>query len=164
MKNRGFSIVELVVVIGIIGILLSLATFGFSQYTRKSQIASQTKLLYGDLMEYRVKAMYEKKNWTFKISAAGYGIYSSANTSVAPVSTVTLKHSVGTDVADELSFSTQGLTVFSSSPTDPLFSKSICVSSANDAAVDSVVISAMRVQIGKKKEGVNCVAANIDAK
>ena len=156
MNKRGFSLVELVVVIGIIGILLSIAAFGFAQYTRKSQITNQTRLLYGDLMEYRTKALYEKKNWTIKISASGYGIYSSANTAVAPVSTVALRHGVDINNTADIVFDSQGLANVSG--------KSVCVSSANDAAVDSVVISATRVQIGKKKEGVSCAATNIDAK
>jgi prepilin-type N-terminal cleavage/methylation domain-containing protein len=156
MKNRGFSLVELLVVIALIGILLSLATFGFSQYSRKSQITNQTRVLYGDLMEYRAKALYEKKNWTFKISAASYGIYSSTNTSVAPVSTVPLKHNVVfNNPTVDIVFDSQGLVNSG---------KSICIANSNEAVVDSVVISTTRVQIGKKREGESCAAANIDAR
>jgi hypothetical protein len=107
-------------------------------------------------MEYRTKALYEKKNWTMKISAAGYGIYSSANTTVTPVTTVTLKNNLDFNNTADIVFGSQGLANVSG--------KSVCVSSANNAVVDSVVISATRVQIGKKKEGVSCAAANIDAK
>jgi len=156
MNKRGFTLIELLIVIALIGILLSAATFGFSQYSRKSKMESQTRFLYGDLMEYRTKAMYEKRNWTFKMSAAGYGIYSSTNTDVSPVTAVVLKHPV--DVAStvtEIEFDTHGLT-------DNI--GSVCVTSANNAVVDSVVISKTRVQIGKKREGTNCVSTNIDAK
>ena len=146
--------VELLVVIALIGILLSIATFGFSQYSRKSQMTNQTKLLYGDLMEYRTKAMYEKKNWTFKISAAGYGIYSSSDITVAPVSTVVFKHPVDSNIS-KIEFDNHGVTRNLGT---------ICIDSANEAAVDSVVISTTRVQIGKKKEGVSCAADNIDAR
>lgn len=156
MKNHGFTLTELLVVIALIGILLTMATFGFSQYSRKSHMTNQTRLLYGDLMEYRAKALYEKKNWTFKISAASYGIYSSAETSVAPVSTVLLKHNVVfNNPTVDIVFDSQGLVNSG---------KSICIASANDAVVDSVVVSTTRVQIGKKREGESCAADKIDAR
>lgn len=148
-------------VIAIIGILSAMATFGFSQYLLKSRIASQTRLLYGDLMEYRAKALYEKKKWTFKISATGYGIYSSANTAAAPVRTVSLRYNLTSDNADDIIFDTKGLTHFSSDYSNLSLGKSACVSGANEAVVDSVVISATRVQVGKKT-GVDCAAANIN--
>ncbi len=154
MNSRGFSLIELVVIVALIGTLSAIGTFGFSQYSRKSQITNQTRQLYGDLMEYRIKAMYEKKNWTFKISAGSYGIYSSSNTTVSPVTTVTLKQNVESDSTTDIVYDTHGLANVSG--------KSVCVSATNDATVDSVVISETRVQVGKKT-GVSCVAANIEA-
>lgn len=159
MNIRGFSLTELMIVIALIGILSAMGTFAFSQYSKKSQIASQTRLLYGDLMEYRIKTLYEKKNWTFKVAATSYGIYSSANITVSPVKVITLKHSVESDNSDPVVFDTMGMTSISSGS-----SKSVCIVSENDAAVDAVVISTSRIQMGKKKVGVGCVAANIDAK
>lgn len=155
MNKRGFSLVELLTVIAVIEILSAIATFGFSQYQVKSRIASQTRQLYGDLIEYRAKALYEKKNWTFRIAAAGYGIYSSANTIGAPVKTVTLNYSVTSDNAADIVFNTQGYISISGND------KSICISQANDAVVDSIVISTTRLQVGKKT-GVDCAAANIN--
>lgn len=155
MNSRGFSLIELIVVMALMGILLSLVTFGFSQYSKKSQMTSQTRLLYGDLMEYRTKALYEKKNWTIKISVASYGIYSSANTTVSPVTTINLKHNAVYSNNSSVVFDSQGLANVSG--------KSVCISSSNDAVVDSVVISKTRVQIGKRKAGTSCAAENIDA-
>ena len=154
MNKRGFSLVELMVIIAIIGTLSAIGAFAFSQYSRKSQMANQTRLLYGDLMEYRVKALYEKKNWTFKMSANGYDIYSSAVTTVSPVTTVTFKHPVEfSTTVDEFGFDSQGIANREGS---------VCVLSANEAAVDSVVISKTRVQLGKK--GTSCDSGHIDAR
>lgn len=161
MSSRGFSLVELLTVIALIGILSAMGTFGFSRYLVKTRITNQTRLLYGDLMEYRTKALYEKKNWTFKISATGYGIYSSANTTVTPVRTVSLKYDVITDNSDDVIFDTKGQIRFSSDINDPSLTQAACVSSSNDAVVDSVAISATRVLVGKKT-GADCVAANIN--
>lgn len=155
MKNRGFTLVELLIVIVLIGILSTIGTIAFSEYTKKSQITSQTRTLYGDLMEYRLKALYEKRNWTFKINAASYGIYSSADTSVAPVSSIILKNSVTFNNATDIVYDSQGLANVSG--------KTVCVSATNDAAVDSIVISTSRVQIGKKKAGTSCASTNITA-
>ena len=156
MNNRGFTLTEVLVVITLIGILSAIATFEFSKYTTKSSIENQTKLLYGDLMEYRIKALYEKRNWTFKIAAGGasYGIYSSAETSVAPVSTVTLKHPV-TFYATTIKFDSYGVITGIGS---------VCAAGENSAAVDSIVVSMSMVRIGKRKEGETCVADKIDAK
>lgn len=161
MNTRGFSLVELLTVIALIGILSAIGTFGFSRYLVKTRIANQTRLLYGDLMEYRTKALYEKKNWTFKISATGYGIYSSANTAVTPVRSVTLKYDVITDNSDNIIFDTKGHIRFSSDTNDTSLTQSACVSGSNEAVVDSVVISATRILVGKKT-GVDCVSANIN--
>lgn len=155
MNNRGFSLLELMLIISIIGILSAIGIFAFSQYSRKTQMENQTRLLYGNLMEYRAKALYEKKNWTFKMSATGYGIYSSSATTVSPVTAVTFKHPVSPPSVTTFKFETQGITNNEGS---------ICVAGTNDAVVDSVVISTTRVQLGKRKEGEDCVSAKIDAR
>lgn len=155
MNRHGFSLVELLVVIMIMGTLTALATFEFSSYMRKSGVTSQTRALYGDLNEYRTRSFYEKKNWTFKISANRYEIYSSSNVAVGAVKTVALTHPVTTDFAVDVVFDQQGGSSVSG--------KTVCIASPNDAVVDSVVISSTRVQIGKKNEG-SCQSANIVAK
>lgn len=162
MNSRGFSLIELLTAIVLIGILSTLGTFAFIQYLKKTRITNQTRLLYGDLTEYRIKSVYEKKCWSFKISAAGYGIYSSMNTAVAPVRTVNLKYNLISDNDYDIIFDTQGIVHFSNDYNNFDQNKSACISNANDAVVDSVVISTTRVQIGKKT-GVDCVAANINS-
>lgn len=154
MNRRGFTLIELLIVIALMGLLTAIGTSQFAVYSKKAQITAQTRTLYGELMQYRLKAFHEKRNWTFKISANGYGIYSSSNVTVTPVTSVVLKHPVTTSDSVDVVFNGQGGTNVSA--------KAVCIDGQNDATVDSVVISASRVQIGKKMEG-SCESANITA-
>lgn len=148
IRESGFSLVELVVVIGIISILLAIAWFQFSAYTRKSQIEKQTRMLYGDLMEARSKAMFEKRVMTLQFTANGY--------TIAADGVVTSTKNLAYPINDRtVVYDTSGLTTNSGT---------ICLTQSNAATVDSLVISRTRVQIGKKREGAACDEDHIDAK
>ncbi|MBJ6801872.1 pilus assembly FimT family protein [Geomonas propionica] len=154
MDRRGFTVIELLVAVAVMGLLTALGTVQFNNYMKKAQITSQTRTLYGELMQYRIKAFHEKRNWTFKFTASGYGIYSSANVAVSPVRSVELKHNVISSDTDNVTFDGHGGSTAAA--------KTVCVESSNDATVDSVVISTSRVLIGKKDEG-SCDSDHITA-
>lgn len=61
MSHKGFSIVELVVVIAIIGISLSIVSLNFSAYTKKAQIEKQTRELNSMVMNARLSAIHRKQ-------------------------------------------------------------------------------------------------------
>jgi prepilin-type N-terminal cleavage/methylation domain-containing protein len=156
MNRAGFTLVEVLVVIGIISILLGIGTFQFAQFMRKSAAESQTRKLHGDMMELRVRALFEKRSKAVLLSANSYSIYSSSVTSVSPVNTTTLKRSITNNNSAKIVFDSRGMLQFA-----PSASQTICVAEENDAVIDSIVVAMTRLQIGKRKGGMACNADNI---
>lgn len=157
VQNRqGFSLVELMIVIALIGILLSAATFQFSQYSQKSAIERQTKTLYNDILDLRNRAFYEKRNKAVVLSAMSYALYSTDTTTVTPVSTTAVNSQITWNNSARIVFDSMGLV---SNP--PAMDQTICVNSTNSASVDSIVLSMTRAQIGKLTNGATCNATNV---
>jgi len=150
MNRNGFSLIELLITIALITIMLTIATFQFSAFSKKSGVESQTRKFYGDLMELRSKAMFGKRNMGIKLSALSYSIYSSEVMTVNPVQVTTLNAPINTA---EILFDSRGMLQSAAN--------SICISEANDAAVDSIVISKTRIKLGKLKAGKGCISENI---
>jgi prepilin-type N-terminal cleavage/methylation domain-containing protein len=57
MKNKGFTLIEVVTVMAILGILLGIATISTRDWLERCQVEGQTRELYIDLMNSRVSAM-----------------------------------------------------------------------------------------------------------
>lgn len=164
-KVDGFSLIELMIVIGLISILAAAGTYQFSQYSRKSAIEKQIKTLYGDMTELRSRSMFEKRSRGLSLTANGYAIYSSAtqepngtwHQNGNPIATTSLNSTIiWNNASNNIYFDTQGFISAGLS--------SICTSAANSANIDSLVVSASRIRMGKLQEGTNCATANIDAR
>ncbi|NOY39152.1 MAG: prepilin-type N-terminal cleavage/methylation domain-containing protein [Nitrospirae bacterium] len=74
MKTSGMTLIELVVVISIIGILLVALGLGFSGWTGKYKVESQTNELYADLMDARIRAMQKKRVYFVMLAPTSYSI------------------------------------------------------------------------------------------
>ncbi|CAH2030121.1 pilus assembly FimT family protein [Trichlorobacter ammonificans] len=75
IQGRGFALLELVVVLGIIGILLTLVTLNFTSWSRKSQIERQTRELFADLNQARTDSIFMKKRHKVVLQPQSYTFY-----------------------------------------------------------------------------------------
>lgn len=165
MREHGFSLVELMIVIAISGILLAIATLNWNAMQTKSAVESQIKTIYADLTEVRLQALHTKKPRSVIISGQLFKVYSSEVTSVTPVVTKQLRYPITWNGGADLTFDEQGLTTNAGS---------LCVLPGNDtttvnsAAVDSIVVSQARINLGKRTgvgAGVGgCASASIEQK
>ncbi len=161
MGERGFSLVEMLTVLAIMGILLAIAVYNWQVLKMKSDVESQIKQIHADLMELRLQALYSKTPRSVIISGTQYKVYATDDTSGAPRETKNLKYPIVWNSSGALTFDAQGLT----NGTE----RTLCVLPTNDptvvnaADVDSIVVSQARLNLGKRRGG-DCKSANIDQK
>ena len=159
---RGFTLVELIVVISIIAILTSIATLSWNRMVMKNALESQVKTVHADMMGTRLEALYSKRPRSVVISGKVFTLYSSDVTTVAPIASKTFKYDFKPSGATTVTFDTSGMMNGTQI--------SICVDPYNDftvaldAAVDSIVVSQARINLGKRDEGGNCVTGDIKQK
>jgi prepilin-type N-terminal cleavage/methylation domain-containing protein len=154
MNSRGFTLVELMIVIAMAGILMAVATLNFNSMLRKSQIDKQTREIVSDLVSLRIDAMQKKRR-----SAAFLGpkqikfkSYSSAAENIltggTDLSTKPLSYSINMLIgatlttpvvtADYVDYDTRGFATFKT-------------------GINSITIVALPVQYGG---GDNCILVN----
>lgn len=160
MRERGFTLVELIVVMALISILLTIGAIQFNSYTTKGKIESQIKMMQSDLAEARVQALFQKRPRAVVITGSQFSLYSSLATSGSPVLQKTLDYPVQSNGTGAINFDASGL--LSNVGTG----RSICLSVGNNpATIDSIVFSTTRIYSGKWNlpEGSNdqCKAENI---
>jgi prepilin-type N-terminal cleavage/methylation domain-containing protein len=162
MRERGYSLVEIIVVVGVLSILLAIATPLFGNMMRRARTEDQTRTIYSELQRAQANALYQRRTTRVRLYRDRFEIYSSQSDSqkgVAPIQTRALSYPVtcngtGDDVSGHpLDFDQKGLATRCS----------ICLEGGDGSgSVDSVVISATRISIGKKgKVEDACTSENI---
>jgi len=157
MKERGFSLVELVVVIAIIGTLISLATLQFRRYSQQANIEKQVREIYSDLMDARSQALLQKVDRSVKVESSLFSVYQNRTGAEPPIRQKALAIQVASNNTNVVFFDTRGVANVAAP-------KIICVGpSGNSASVDSIRIQQTMIQTGKLSGGT-CDSANFTAK
>jgi prepilin-type N-terminal cleavage/methylation domain-containing protein len=179
MKNNGFSIIELVVVVGIIGLLLSIVSINFGQWQLKSNIERQANEMYMEIAEARQLALHTRQARTITFSANNlvFKRYTSdtdlESGEGVEVKTKNLRfpiiHSTWVDPSDNPNITSADILFTTRGIMDQVTPNSICIFSDVGPSADAIVIVYSRVGLGKIKsqgsKGVaDCATANIDIK
>jgi len=166
MKKKGFTLIEICIVIVITGILAGLAFVNFSGLSNKYNLENQVRETYSDLMSTRLMAMNKNRAHFMLLAAGNYTIYD--DTSPAPggdgaltIGSDTqvqaqkiLKNQITWSGTNQIEFSSRGLSRTQGT---------ICVYSALNPAYDCIKVSRTRIIMGKlTTQGVcssdNCIA------
>jgi prepilin-type N-terminal cleavage/methylation domain-containing protein len=70
MKNKGFSLIEVLVVSAIIAIVSGVAVFSWQRYVANSNLRTGARKVAADFASYRAKAISEGRDYTITINIA----------------------------------------------------------------------------------------------
>jgi prepilin-type N-terminal cleavage/methylation domain-containing protein len=166
-KNKGFTLIELVLVLAIIGTLLAIAGISGTAMLNKYRVESQTKQMYADLMNARVGALSKNRKYFVTPTATQYTIYEDTNPGpdgdgvlqaasdnrvmqVILNGTYAVTMTPAASVVNTINFDQRGLVSWSlgivSVPT--VTQQTIRVTNSYGAAYDCIDISPMKIRMG----------------
>lgn len=161
MQERGFTLVELIIVVAIMAVLVSVGSLEYNKMQKKANVEREVVTIYTSLSDVRLQALYTKTPRTVTLIGSQLKIYSTDDTAVPPASTIALSYPVVMSTGDNR-------VVFDGSGMMNEADRSICVelpgAAESPGNTDSVVVSAARVHMGKRESGGACVPDDINQK
>jgi len=156
MRNHdGFTLLELVAVIAIMGVLMAIATINFNAWQQKAQIESQTRTLFANLNQARIEAMQHKQPRSVALQAGGRGYlfqdYSSENQS--RTAGATAEAQAVNNVITEAAGPADGVTLFDVRGYTGDTGVFQILPAGTSAAVDCVVVNPGQTKMGKYANG-----------
>lgn len=165
MRQRGITIIELLVVVAIVGILLAIGVLDFRTWVTRYSVERQVKVLQSDLMTARLQAKDRNRAHFVVLGAGQYVVKDDTDDNGSnDASDRVLESKTGLRNVMQWSNAAQNLIVFNKrglSAED----KTICIFSKVGPSYDCLDISATRINLGKiKDQSGGCASANCDQK
>jgi prepilin-type N-terminal cleavage/methylation domain-containing protein len=157
----GFTLMEILIVIAIVGLLIMIAVGNFGGLNEKYKVEAETKQLYADLMDARGRAMQRNRSFFVRITPTRYATYEDTNTAPdgngvwdntadTKVADVTVAHTITTVLAgggSNFEFNRNGIANDNGT---------ISFTSTSKPDYDCITIKPTRIKMGQYRGGV-CV-------
>lgn len=162
MNHQGFSLLELLTVITIVGILTTVGVLNFSSWQKKSIVERYTKELYADVQGARMNAIYTKTRQGIefapqRVTFKRFSSESDAAGTVIATKTlpVVLTRNWTSANSNRIEFDTSGIM------SDPII-KVACFANTDDASYDAIIITPVLTNMGKAiNRGAVCARTNV---
>ena len=149
--RSGFTLLEIMIVIAIVGIIAMIAASNFRGMMEKYRVEGETKQMFADLMDAHGRAMQRNRVFHVQITADGYKIIedtdpapdgdSNLTGSDAQVASVNVKHTITpTGGLSDFRFNRNGIASVTGS---------IRFSSTTQSDYDCITVNATRIKMGQ---------------
>ncbi len=169
MNRDGFTLIEIIIVMALLGILSAIASLQWSDYLRKVEIERQTWELYSDLMTCRVAAVTQRCPKRVIVTPTVFTFISSARGGDVSSGRTTRVLSQPVSWAGKTSGDSEALILFDERGTFDIDvgngNTTICVEPSHKSAqYDGIVVFSTRIHLGKVAFGEVCKSANVTVK